>query len=334
MPNRNASHVAFGWQFQVNAGIVIMLDFIREAEAVKIEGNKEDIEVILKNGAKIFAQAKGTTSPCDNTNAIRDLKKAVETLSEAGRTRNVRRLIYVTNRTDPFHDVSTLRKFSNAYSLVPYHQLPPVCQKRIEDICIQKGIKLRTELFSVLALEFPNDKETRYETIKEHVSTFLVGIDGSFQGFAKKILSKWQQQFWENASQKDCHKPIKKKDMIWPLIVLFCEDIDDPLLDKFDDAERDSIEERFADVISDHTERFGLVTKIMSEYALYKAAHSNMTGAEVQKSFIDEKEEMFLDEFALDSEGDAIAKTVRKVTIRKILQQRRRIAEVKEAVNL
>jgi hypothetical protein len=334
MPNRNASHVAFGWQFQINAGIVIMLDYIREAVAVKIEGNKEDIEIILENGTKIFAQAKGTTSPDESKNAMRDLKKALETLGEAGKARNVKRLIFVTNRTNPLNDVSTLRKFSNSYSLVPYQQLTKKWQNSIKDICAQKGLDLPTELFSILALEFPDNEESRYETIQERVSTFLVEIDGTFQGFAKKMLEKWQQQFWQNASQKDCRKAIKKKDMIWPLIVLFCEDVDDPMLDDFDTADQEIIEERFADIISDHSERFELVTKIMSEYTKFKASHSDKVGAVVEKSFIEEKEALFRDEFALDGEEVSIAQAVRKITIRKILRQRRRIDEVKEAVNL
>lgn len=334
MPNRNASHVAFGWQFQINAGIVIMLDYIREAEAVKIEGNKEDVEVILKSGAKVFAQAKGTTSPDKSNNALRDLKKALETLGEASKTRSVKRLIFVTNRTDPLNDVSTLRRFSNPYSLVPYQQLPKVWQNRIKDICVQKDIDLPTELFSILALEFPNNGESCYETIQERVSTFLVGIDGNFQGFAKKMLEKWQQQFWQNAAQKDCHKVIKKKDMIWPLIVLFCEDVDDPLLDDFDSADSEEIEERFSDIISDHSERFELVTKIMSEYDKFQKAHLDKVRAVVENLFVEEKETSFSDEFALDNEEAPIADVVRKITIRKILRQRRRIDKVKEAVNL
>ena len=77
MTNRNASPSAFGWDFQVNAGIVILLDSIREAKAVKIEGKTEDIEVVLQNGTHIFAQAKSSMDPEDSHNAKSDLKKAM-----------------------------------------------------------------------------------------------------------------------------------------------------------------------------------------------------------------------------------------------------------------
>ena len=334
MRTRNASPSLFGWEFQVNAGIVIMLDYIREAEAVKIEGVTEDIEVILQNGTRVFAQAKSSMDPEDTKNASRDLKKALKTLNDAERIGKVKQLILVTNRANPLNEEKSRRYFSNAYSLVPYSILPSTGQQRIQDICKQEKLALRLNHFSVLALQYSGDGDFRYETIKERVSEFLVDINSHFQGFGKKMLPKWQLQFGQNASQTDRSRIIKKKDMIWPLIVLFCEDINDPWLDDFDDADREAIGERFADVISDHSERFDLVAKIMSEYASYKAAHPDMSRATVQRLFIDEKEGLFIDEFALDSEDAEIAKAVRKLTIGKILQQRRRIAEVKKAVNL
>ena len=334
MSNRNASPSAFGWDFQVNAGIVIMLDCIREAKAIKIEGKTEDIEVILQNGKHIFAQAKSTMNPEDSKNAIRDLKKALTTLNDADRSGKTKHLILVTNRVDPFDEEKCRRYFGNPYSIVPYDNLPQVCKTRIQDICTQENLSLPTKHFSVLSLQFSGDGASRYETIKEHVSEFLVEINSHFQGFGKKLMPKWQLQFGQNASQNDRSRTIKKKDMIWPLIVLFCEDVDDPLLDEFDSSDREAIEERFSDIISDHSERFELVAKVMSEYAKFRVAHSDKGGVVVENLFVEEKESLFGDEFALDTEEDLIAKAVRKITIRKILRQRRKIDQVKEAVNL
>ncbi len=334
MTNRNATPSAFGWEFQVNAGIVIMLDCIREAKAIKIEGKTEDIEVILQNGKHVFAQAKSTMDPEDSKNAIRDLKKALTTLNDADSLGKTKQLILVTNRADPFNEEKCRRYFGNPYSMVSYDSLPQTCKKRIQDICTQEKLSLRTKHFSVLSLQFSGDGASRYETIKEHVSEFLVGINSHFQGFGKRLMPKWQLQFGQNASQNDRSRTIRKKDMIWPLIVLFCEDVDDPLLDDFDSADREAIEERFADVISDMSERFELVTRIMTEYALFKAEHSDKIGPVIEKMFIEEKEVSFIDDFALDSEDATIAKAVRIVTLGKILRQSRRIAEVKKAVNL
>ena len=58
MGDRNASPSAFGWDFQVNAAILLMLENIREADKVRVEGADEDIEITLKDKTKIYFQVK------------------------------------------------------------------------------------------------------------------------------------------------------------------------------------------------------------------------------------------------------------------------------------
>lgn len=58
--NRNASPSAYGWAFQVGAGIKLMLENVKEFTALKMEGKNDDIEITMPNG-KIYAQAKSTT---------------------------------------------------------------------------------------------------------------------------------------------------------------------------------------------------------------------------------------------------------------------------------
>ena len=38
MTNRNASASAFGWDFQANAALVLMLENIKNAKSVRVEG--------------------------------------------------------------------------------------------------------------------------------------------------------------------------------------------------------------------------------------------------------------------------------------------------------
>ena len=45
---RNASASIFGWDFQTNAAILLMLENITRAECVKVESKTEDIEIKLK----------------------------------------------------------------------------------------------------------------------------------------------------------------------------------------------------------------------------------------------------------------------------------------------
>lgn len=334
MINRNASPAAFGWDFQINAGIVLMLDNILDAKRIRMEGATEDIEIYFADGTCLYAQAKSTQSPWDNANAGGVLTKALETLGDACSSGNARELVYVTNRADPFGDSSTMKAFSDAYAKVPFETLPPVCQQRVHEICARKGFKLESDRFSVLSLKFPEDENTRYQTIKEHIADFLVNINPDFQGYSAPMMEKWQLKFGRNATQKNPKITIGKKDVIWPLIVFFCERINNEWLDDYDEGDSREIEAVYAKVIADQSERFTFVAKVLSEYDKFKKAHWNQPGREVQQAFISEKASLFADEFDLTGVHEEIAAAVQKLTIRKILVEKHRIQEVKEAVNL
>ena len=57
MTNRTATSVLFGFDFQANAAIVLMLENIKDMSSIRLEGS-EDIEINLNNGSSILAQAK------------------------------------------------------------------------------------------------------------------------------------------------------------------------------------------------------------------------------------------------------------------------------------
>lgn len=52
MSSRNASPSAFGWDFQVNSALLLMLENIKEAKRVRVEGADEDIEITLQDQSK------------------------------------------------------------------------------------------------------------------------------------------------------------------------------------------------------------------------------------------------------------------------------------------
>lgn len=333
MKDTNASASAFGWDFQINAGIILMLDNIREAKKVKIEGATEDIEIYFEDGTCLFAQAKSAQDPLDNSHAGEALTKAMMTLGAAGRSGKARELVFVTNRPNPFNDITTMQPFSNAYSPVSYDALPPSCQQRIQDICSLKGIDLSTDCFSVLVLNFPENEKTRYQAIKEHIAAFLVEIGDEFQGYSQQVLDKWQLRFGHNATTKDRKRTISKKDMVWSLIVLRCEKINN-WLDDYDEGESRKIQAEYGKVISDQSERFTLVAKVLAEYDEYVKKHPNQKGEEIRQSFMAEKSGLFADEFDLAGVDAEVAEAVQRLTIRKILYERYGIKRVKEAVNL
>lgn len=56
----NASPEMFGFDFQVNATIFLLLENIKTIKKIRMEGASEDIELTMKDGNKIMAQAKAT----------------------------------------------------------------------------------------------------------------------------------------------------------------------------------------------------------------------------------------------------------------------------------
>lgn len=82
--NSNASPVVFGFDFQVNATIFLVLDNIKNVKTVRMEGESEDIELTMNDGKIIMAQAKGIVKgSSDFSNVRKNLKKAIGTLSAA-----------------------------------------------------------------------------------------------------------------------------------------------------------------------------------------------------------------------------------------------------------
>ena len=332
--SRNATPSAFGWDFQFNAAIVIMLDTIRDADEVKVEGDTQDIEVFLDSGEKIYAQAKSCMDPADASNARRDLKSALTTLSEVTPIDQAKALIFITNRIDPFNEVSTIRRFSGDYSQINYADLPDICKQYIQSVCEEKDLTLAKEKFSVFTFDFSGDEPNRYRIVKQRIVEFLESLGELYTGLAQKTLDRWQGMFGKNASQTDRSRRISKKNMIWPIIVWMCAKGSHDWLEDYDEATCMEIRLNYDKVINEVSESFEFVAKVMSEYATYQVQHKNLKQRDVTRNFISEKSMIFRDEFDLEGLDDVIVKAVMALTVEKVLRERFAIAKIKEAVKL
>ena len=72
----NASSSYFGVDFQRNAAIVLLLKNIEEVSKIKIEGQKEDIEITLNNEKIIYSQVKSVEKQEDTSHVIQKLEDA------------------------------------------------------------------------------------------------------------------------------------------------------------------------------------------------------------------------------------------------------------------
>jgi len=332
MKSSNASAAAFGWDFQSNAAIMIMLKNIKDAVAVKVEGATEDIEVKLNDGKMIFSQAKSVFKPDDYANVTAKLQAGLKTLNAASKMPRVERLVYVTNSPNPFNETQTMWAFSGGLTALNFKALPDLCRDKIEKLCQAQNHSFKRDQFSVYVMQFHGDKENRYKIIKELTNEFLTSLGIGDRGLGPQMLEIWQRTFFGNTSQHDLTVSITKEQMIWPLIVSICGvDKEDALLANCDDGDFDEVRRKYSDIINNKAERFEFVTKVMSAHNAYQPA---MKSREKTNSFIASHWMDFKGEFYAPNMANTVLEIIVKLAISNVIKRRYTIAEIKKGINL
>ena len=102
-----------------------MLENIKELQSLRLESNNEDIDIELFSGNHILAQAKAiVNSSTDFSNVRKNLKNALESLSDGNKKVETEKLILITNSPNPLNEDASRsifwgparRGFKNAYS--------------------------------------------------------------------------------------------------------------------------------------------------------------------------------------------------------------------------
>lgn len=166
MRDRRAHAVLFGFDFQVNAAIVLMLENIKELKSLRLEGNEEDIELILEDNKKILAQAKSVeNASSDFSNVRANLKKALTTLSEGSQKVDATQLIFITNSPNPFNDKNSRNVFWGP-TRRPFSTLPSSAQKIVVEYLAKIDDPLDLQKFTVQVFPFETDDEAeRYKAV-------------------------------------------------------------------------------------------------------------------------------------------------------------------------
>lgn len=95
MRSRRADAVLFGFDFQRNAAIVLMLENIKNFQSLRLEGNDQDIELTMQDGKRILAQAKAVVKSSSDFSHVREnLKNALTSLSDVVQDTNVEQLVF------------------------------------------------------------------------------------------------------------------------------------------------------------------------------------------------------------------------------------------------
>lgn len=331
--NRRANSVIFGFDFQVNAAIVLMLENIKDLETLKLEGDYEDIELKLKNNKYILAQAKAVEqSSKDFKNVRKNLKKALLTLSEGAQKVATVQLILITNFPNPFNE-KELNNMFYGHAHRTYDTLLDSSKELIDEYLKEIKQPLDTKKFMVQVLPFETDEDKeRYKVIRQVVDDFIGDLDLNNLGINKKLLTMWQNEVFKNGSKKKSAIKLKKSDIIWSVISLAVdvEKVDDKFAEDFDSSLYAEIINKYKEVIDSCCERCETFIKILHDYQLFK---TNKKEKDKSLDFVKTKWTDYKSEFKLKYADEDVEEGLIKIILYNIIKNRITIDRIKKGVN-
>ena len=321
-PNRNATPVIFGWDFQINAAIVLFLHDIENIDAVRVEGALEDIQV-YKNDSIVLAQCKAVTQEGDYRSVVSNLKKALESLYDGSKNAACVELIYITNSDRPL-GIDDHRFSGPEITQLKYDELIPEGKEKIDAILLKNGIlDFEKEKLRICVIPFcGSDFNTRCKYILQELRRRLSRMELNIW-IDEELLIIWQQMLFQNASEKPLDLTITKGDLLWSLIVLLMNRTDyDWLKDDYDESVLDGIEGKYGQLISFCENKIQLCFDIFHDFETY---HYTGKSGDKSKSFAREYcgkyQNIIAESIADPEEKEALTKMIlyRILTKRKII---------------
>lgn len=324
----------FGFDFQVNAGIVLMLENIENMKSLRLEGNYEDIEIKLSNDQYILAQAKAIEKASSDFKNVRaNLKKSVISLSEGNNKVSSQQLILITNSPNPLNEKASVNLFMGEAHR-DYLSLPEASQELINKYLksIEHPFDLDKFMIQVLPFETDNDKE-RYKVVRRNIDDFIGDLNLNIPGLGKKIMDIWHNEVFINASKKNPDIVLKKNDIIWPIMVIATdvERYDEDLEDLFEPSVYDEIVRQYKNIIELHCEKCEFFTKVLSDYSEFNYT-KKLSGKPL--AFAQEKWQTYLTEFEVEGMDPEIVQGLIQIILFTIVRNRIAIDRIKKGVNL
>ena len=331
--NSNASPEVFGFDFQVNATIFLLLDNIKELKTIRMEGASEDIELTMNNGSQIMAQAKGIVKgSSDFSNVRRNLKKAIKTLSSAD-NKSVEQLILITNSKNPLKEDTSKSFFYGPPVAVGYNDLSEEAKKVIDTIVEQLDVPFDKNKFQIYYFMFETDNlRTRYAVIAEKVKDFINQLNLGQVLSATELLQVWQNDLFHNGSQTDTTIKLSKKEIVWPVIVLTLgKQLPSEYIEDYDQGFINEITAQYSYIINTISEQYNTITKIIFDY---NSSNYKLSMKERARKFVADKWKDYISVFSFESLNEEVQEAVTKVILAKVIQQRYLIDNISRGVSL
>lgn len=331
MIDRTATSTLFGFDFQTNAAIVLMLDNIKDMADIRMEGY-EDVEIGLNDGSSILAQAKSVVNGSTNfLSVLPNLKKAMETLSDAySKCPSAKQLIYISNSFNPLDVPSEKQIFTGLSSRRKYNSLPPKSKEKIDNILssIKSPFDKSKLLIQTFYFETDDEKEKNKYVVDYLIRDFITSI-GINSIVPSELHKLWFFDIFKSGTKRDQKLRLTKNDIIWPLIVLatYNMNFDD---EDLDDSEIEEITRLYKDVINICTEKYEFVTKVLCSFNCFQEGSKK----ERVRLFANSHYKDFM--YLLDgiTMNDEIKESLIKIILCNILKKRIQINGIKDATNL
>ena len=337
MKNRRANAVLFGFDFQRNAAIILMLENIKDLRSVRLEGNEEDIELTMENGQKILAQAKAVEKSSSDFSHVREnLKKALTSLSEGAQKTDAQQLIFITNSPNPFNDADSKVVFGGYSTRRFFSNLPPSAQEIVRKYLVGIEHPLDLQKFTVRVFPFETDDETeRYKAVTQVVNDFIgdLKINNVPSGLGRHLLQVWQDDILINGSKRDASIKLNKKDIIWPILVYLTDinQCDEDFLNQFELGVCDEVVRLYGSTIDSCCERIEFFTRILYDYMKFPSTKKQR---EKHQDFINLYCEKYKPEFTSDSIYNETLEALTKIVLYNVIRRRIAIENVRQGVNL
>ena len=323
----------FGFLFQANAAIVLMLENIKELKSIRLECN-EDIDIEFVDGSYLLAQAKSVVKASTDFSHVKaNVNKALDSLSDGVQKVNVKEIVYITNSSNPFNDDVSRNMFYGP-SVVKYSELPLSTKELIDIYLSQLDHPLDVNLLNIRVIPFEGDDDRqRYKIVLDAISDFLgdLGLGGC--GYRKQLHEVWEGMLNRSGSKSNKEIKLGKKDIIWPVIVCVTGqgnlDRDVLYCTGLDDSEFEEINNRYREIIDYCSERFDLVAKVISDFTT-----SGIKDRNAVSMFINEHWSDYTDEIEMDSIDEEIQSNLIKIIMYTILSKKYVINRIKKEVNL
>lgn len=153
------------------------------------------------------------------------------------------------------------------------------------------------------------------------------------------MLEIWQSEFLFNATTSNVSIDLTKNQVIWPIIVMNSQLLEDDknfekLIDEFqmDEEEIEIVLYKYTTFIDKQSEKFSFVMKVNSDYEIYR---KNKIGNERGiKSFINDKWTDYIYLVNTDKIEEEVKQIIVKIILFKILNLKTMVKKLKKEVKL